>query len=85
MFKHYLRLLAVVLCGALTACSTLREPARPVSDNGKEAKREFRGCSTYIITSFAVFQEAPEFYLSHSRALAIISKINREKRYEGKY
>lgn len=50
-----------------------------------EAKREFRGCSTYFITSFAVFQEVPEFYLSHSRALAIISKINREKRYEGKY
>ena len=50
MFKHYLRLLAVVLCGALTACSTLREPARPVSDNGKEAKREVRGA--WIQTAF---------------------------------
>ena len=50
-----------------------------------EAKREFRGCSTYFITSFAVYQEAPEFYLSYSRALAIISRINRERRNEGKY
>lgn len=44
-----------------------------------EEKPTFRECSTYFITSFAVQQAAPEFYISYSRALAIISRINRER------
>lgn len=47
-----------------------------------EKKPAFRGCSTFFITSFAVQREAPEFYISYSRALAIISRINRERRNE---
>lgn len=45
-----------------------------------EGKREFKGSSVYFITSFAVHQEAPGFYISYSRALAIIHRINRERR-----
>ena len=43
-------------------------------------RREFKGCSIFFITSFAVFQEAPSFYISYSRALSIISKLKRERR-----
>lgn len=45
-----------------------------------EERNEFRGSSTYFITSFAIYQEAPGFYISYSRALAIISRMNRERR-----
>lgn len=45
-----------------------------------EGRREFKGSSVYFITSFAVFQEAPGFYISYSRALSIVSRINRERR-----
>lgn len=47
-----------------------------------ENKPAFRGCSTFFITSFAVQREAPEFYISYSRALAIISRINRKRKNE---
>lgn len=46
-----------------------------------ERKPEFKGCSTYFITSFAIQKAAPEFYISYHRALAIISKMNRERRH----
>ncbi len=46
-----------------------------------ECKREFRDNSVFFITSFAVNQEAPEFYISFSRALAIIQRFNKEKRH----
>ena len=45
-----------------------------------EKKREFKGSSVYFITSFAVYQTAPCFYISYSRALAIIQRINRERK-----
>lgn len=46
-----------------------------------ENKGDFLGCSIYFITSFAVYQEAPAFYISYSRALAIIQRINRERKH----
>lgn len=67
-----------------------KEGTRPVRDRMindiyervKElsGRREFKGCSIFFITSFAVFQEAPSFYISYSRALSIISKLKRERR-----
>lgn len=46
-----------------------------------EKKPEFKGCSTYFITSFVIQKGAPEFYISYHRALAIISKMNRERKH----
>lgn len=45
-------------------------------------RREFKGCSTYFIVGFAVNHSAPGFYISYHRASAIISRMNRERRYE---
>ena len=49
-----------------------------------EKKPEFRGCSTYFIVSFAVQQQAPEFYISYSRASAIITKMKKQARENAK-
>ena len=46
-----------------------------------EQRPEFRRSSPFFIVSFAIQQPAPEFYISYSRALTIISKMrNDEKR-----
>lgn len=45
-------------------------------------RREFKGCSTYFITGFAVNHSAPGFYISYHRASAIISRMNRERKHE---
>lgn len=39
--------------------------------------RQFKGCSTYFITSFAVLHPADSFYISFDRARRIINKIKR--------
>ena len=43
-----------------------------------ESKPTFSGCSTFFLVQFAVEQQAPEFYLSYNRAVAIITRIKRE-------
>lgn len=44
-------------------------------------KPTFRGCSTYFITPFVLQEPAPEFYLSYSRALVIITKYKKNMRH----
>ncbi len=41
-------------------------------------KPMFKGCSVFFIVQFAIACRAPQFYLSYSRALAIISRMKRE-------
>ncbi len=41
MMAKYLRLLLILLLGAVTSCKTTQQ--KPQQPTGKEAKREFRG------------------------------------------
>ena len=41
-------------------------------------KPTFKGCSVFFIVQFAIAEPAPQFYLSYSRALAIIRRIKRD-------
>lgn len=45
-----------------------------------QQRPEFRRQSVYFTVSFAVQMPAPEFYLSYSRALAIIYKMRSDER-----
>ena len=48
MMAKYLRLLLILLLGAVTSCKTTQQ--KPQQPTGKEAKREFRGA--WIQTAF---------------------------------
>lgn len=45
-----------------------------------EKKPTFKGASAFFITTFAVQHQAPQFYLSHTRASAIISRMKRRQK-----
>lgn len=48
-----------------------------------ETKPTFKGASAFFITTFAVQHEAPKFYISPTRAGAIISRMKRRRREQG--
>jgi hypothetical protein len=45
-----------------------------------EDKPTFRGASAFFITTFAIQHQAPQFFISQTRAGAIISRMKRRKR-----